>query len=260
MKDNHITSDALIIVIMLVLACAIFSRRHVDKINTVKREGVSVQYQVLGRKSGKPVILLHGNGGRHEDLSVMAAQLDSAGYLVFAMDSRGQGANEPLPEYHYIDMAEDVFALVEKEKLKAPAVFGWSDGGIIALQTEVLHPGTFSMICTSGANIFPECVENFEEFWQQYDSLGNPVQLPPLTYMMTVEPQMTAGDMQTIGCPALIVAGEHDLILEEHTRLIADNIPQGELLILPGEDHGSHIWKNPKMGNILIEWLRKNKY
>jgi len=231
--------------------------RHVDEIRTIERAGEVVHYQVLGRKNSPAVILLHGNGGSHDNLSVMAAQLDSAGYLVYAMDSRGQGMNEPLSEYHYIDMAEDVAYLIKEEDLDKPAVFGWSDGGIIALQTEVLHPGSFSAICTSGANIFPEGVPNFDQLIPATDSLGNPTEVEPLQYMMLVEPQMTAADMQTIQCPALIVAGENDLIAEEHTRLIGGNIPNGEVLILPGEDHGSHIWQNPKMGMIFIDWLKK---
>lgn len=256
-KQNN-TALALLFISCAMLFFIIYSRnRHIDEIRTFERAGEVVHYQVLGKRTAPAVILLHGNGGRHEDLSVMAEQLDSAGYLVYAMDSRGQGSNKPLDEYHYIDMAEDVAYLIEEESIDKPAVFGWSDGGIIALQTEVLHPGSFSAICTSGANIFPEGVPNFNTLIPTADSLGNPIEVAPLQRMMLVEPQMTAADMQTIRCRALIVAGENDLIAEEHTRLIADNIPQGELLILPGEDHGSHIWQNKKMGEILINWLKK---
>ena len=35
--------------------------------------------------------------------------------------------------------------------------------------------------------------------------------------------------------PALVVAGSDDLILERHTRLIAEAIPNSRLLILPGD-------------------------
>ncbi len=259
---NKQTNTALI---LLFGSCAflfgiIYSHnRHIDEIRTFERAGEVIHYQVLGKQNANPVILLHGNGGCHEHLSVMAEQLDSAGYLVYAMDSRGQGMNRPIGEYHYVDMAEDVAYLIQEENINHPAVFGWSDGGIIALQTEVLHPGTFSAICTSGANIFPEGVPNVHTLISTTDSLGNPIELEPLQRMMLFEPQMTAEDMQTIQCKALIVAGEYDLIAEEHTRLIANHIPHGELLILPGEDHGSHIWQNKKMGEIFIDWMKEAK-
>lgn len=233
------------------------AHRHVEQLETIEVNGVSLVYQRVGRLSGQPVVLLHGNGGSHEHLSVMAEQLDSAGYLVYALDSRGQGANAPLDEYHYADMAEDVYAFCQVLGIEKPAVFGWSDGGIVALLTEVLHPGTFRAIAVSGANITPDGIVGFEEMRRALttDSLGNPIAPAPLHRMMLTEPHITPAELGTITCPTLVVAGEHDLILEEQTRLIARSIPHGSLLILRGEDHGSHIWKNPKMGRILLNYL-----
>ena len=233
------------------------AHRYVEQLETIEVNGVSLVYQRVGRLSGQPVLLLHGNGGSHEHLSVMAEQLDSAGYLVYALDSRGQGANAPLEEYHYADMAEDVYAFCQALGIEKPAVFGWSDGGIIALLTEVLHPGTFRAIAVSGANITPDGIVGFEEMRRALttDSLGNPIAPAPLHEMMLTEPHITPAELGTIACPTLVVAGEHDLILEEQTRLIARSIPHGSLLILWGEDHGSHIWQNPKMGRVLLDYL-----
>lgn len=233
------------------------THRHVEQLKTIEVNGVSLVYQRVGRLSGQPVVLLHGNGGSHEHLSVMAQQLDSAGYLVYALDSRGQGANTPLDEYHYADMAEDVYAFCQALGIEQPAVFGWSDGGIVALLTEVLHPGTFSAIAVSGANITPDGIVGFEEMRRALttDSLGNAIVPAPLHKMMLTEPHITPEELGTIACPTLVVAGEHDLILEEQTRLIARSIPHGSLLILRGEDHGSHIWQNPKMGRVLLDYL-----
>ena len=78
--------------------------------------------------------------------------------------------------------------------------------------------------------------------------------------MMLFEPQMTWEDMQTIQCPALITIGEFDLIDESHTRMIAEYIPQGEMLIVPNEDHGSFVYKSPKIGKIVIPYLKRKNY
>lgn len=91
--------------ILLMAAC---NSKYESYTDTIKVNGQNIFYAAEG--CGKPVILLHGNGGSHNDLETMQHQLAQAGYRVYALDSRGQGANEPLPEYHYKDMAEDVLA------------------------------------------------------------------------------------------------------------------------------------------------------
>jgi pimeloyl-ACP methyl ester carboxylesterase len=78
--------------------------------------------------------------------------------------------------------------------------------------------------------------------------------------MMLLEPQMTANDMQSIQCPALITAGELDLIDPAHTKLIADNILKGEMYIVPNEDHGSFVYKSPIIGEIVLKYLKKIGY
>ena len=260
MKNKVFTPILIVAVVVVMVTGGMLywaTHRHVEQLKTIEVNGVSLVYQRVGRLSGQPVVLLHGNGGSHEHLSVMAQQLDSAGYLVYALDSRGQGANAPLEEYHYADMAEDVYAFCQALGIEQPAVFGWSDGGIVALLMEVLHPGTFRAIAVSGANITPNGIVGFEEMRRALttDSLGNAIVPAPLHKMMLTEPHITPAELGTIACPTLVVAGEHDLILEEQTRLIARSIPHGSLLILRGEDHGSHIWQNPKMGRVLLDYL-----
>ena len=260
MKNKVFTPILIVAVVVVMVTGGMLywaTHRHVEQLKTIEVNGVSLVYQRVGRLSGQPVVLLHGNGGSHEHLSVMAQQLDSAGYLVYALDSRGQGANAPLDEYHYADMAEDVYAFCQALGIEQPAVFGWSDGGIVALLTEVLHPGTFRAIAVSGANITPDGIVGFEEMRRALttDSVGNAIAPAPLHKMMLTEPHITPAELGTIACPTLVVAGEHDLILEEQTRLIAHSIPHGSLLILRGEDHGSHIWQNPKMGRVLLDYL-----
>lgn len=216
--------------------------------------GVSLFYAAEGQ--GKPVILLHGNGGSHNDLETTHRELAQAGYMVYALDSRGQGANQRLTEYHYKDMATDVYEFIQQEGLDKPAVFGFSDGGNIALQLEVMYPGTLGAIVTGGANIFVEgsLDPSFEK-----ELLAQP-STEPLVIMLQTEPNMTVEEIKTIGCPALIMSGEHDLILADHTRLIGENIPNGEARIIPGEDHGSYICNSPKLTPLILDFFKQIGY
>lgn len=241
--------------ILLMAAC---NPKYESYTDTIKVNGQNIFYAAEG--CGKPVILLHGNGGSHNDLETMQHQLAQAGYRVYALDSRGQGANEPLPEYHYKDMAEDVLAFIRAKGLGQPAVYGWSDGGVVALELESMHPGTCALIATSGANITVEDAISEQTFRDIFGTRENIDSLPPLVKMMRLEPNMTRDDMQRIAVPVLVCAGEHDLILPAHTRYIAESIPNGQMRIIPGEDHGSYIWHNPMMGEIFLEFLEKNDY
>lgn len=219
--------------------------------HTIIVNNTSILYEVSG--NGTPIILLHGNGGSHNDLDTLHAQLHQAGYKVYALDSRGQGANAPLAEYHYKDMAEDVYQFCQALHINNPIIYGWSDGGIIALELEIMHPGTACQLIICGANLNPNGLK--EDFHAHFVATADTTN--PLTRMMLYEPNITTEQLAGITCPVLVCAGQHDLISETHTRLIAESIPKGELLIIPNEDHGSYIWHSPKIGNILLQHLQQ---
>ena len=245
----------ILIAAMIVLAVSCqMNRQYESYTDTAQVNGTSIFYAAEG--AGKAVILLHGNGGSHNDLETTQRDLAQAGYMVYALDSRGQGANARLSEYHYKDMATDVYEFIKTKGLEKPAVFGFSDGGIIALQLEVMYPGTLGAIATGGANIFVKgaLVPEFEQGF-----LAQPTD-EPLVKMMQNEPTMTPQDMQTIQAPTLIMSGEHDLILEDHTRLIGENIPDARVKIIPGEDHGSYICNSPKLAALLLDFFNEIGY
>lgn len=152
-------------------------------------------------------------------------------------------------------MAEDTYEFIRTLGLERPALWGWSDGGIIALLLEMSHPETCSMIALSGANLCPDCGPDFEEFkaWILEQNT-------PLTLMMLREPDIKPGELSKISVPALVTGGEKDLISPEHTKLIADSIPSSELIIYKGASHSSYIKKSPKIGRDLLKFLRKNGY
>lgn len=252
---NQVVKIIVVFAFSAVLALSACSdRAYVSYTDTFHNGDVSLFYAAEG--SGKPVILLHGNGGSHNDLETTTRQLAQSGYMVYAIDSRGQGANTAVNEYHYKDMAADVYEFIRQKGLVKPAVFGFSDGGIIALQLEVMYPGTLGAIATGGANIFVKgaLVPDFEEWFLSQE---NPA---PLTRMMMEEPAMTIEDMKTISCPSLIMSGENDLIRQDHTKMIGENIPDGEAVIIPGEDHGSYICNSSKLAPMLLDFFSRIGY
>lgn len=221
-----------------------------DAFNIVDVNGVQLHYAVVGE--GRPVVLVHGNAEDHNLFTVEIEQLAEAGYRVYAPDSRGHGANEPLEEYHFDDMAEDMYQFIRAMGLEKPALYGHSDGGIIGLLLEIHHPGTLGILAVSGANLVPEGVDPsiLEEYWEAYEEEHD-----PLIALMLTEPHIEEDQLRSITIPVLVTAGEYDLILPEETYRIAEALPDAELVIMEGEDHGSYIEDSDIMGEMLLDFF-----
>ena len=220
---------------------------------TAEVNGQVLHYAKVGQ--GRPVMLLHGNGEDHSLFETQIRQLTEAGYCVYAPDSRGHGANEPLTEYHYEDMAEDIFALIRALGLNKPALYGHSDGGIIALLLELRHPGTLGIMAISGTNLSPDGL--IASFIEEFSELNQKTPDPLITLMLT-EPHIDPQCLRTIRIPVLVTAGENDLILREETDRIAAALPNATKVIVPGADHGSYIVNSETMGKLLIPFLKEN--
>lgn len=223
---------------------------HYNAEKNVEVNGVRLHYAEAGQ--GRPALLLHGNGEDHDLLHVEMTQLVEAGYHVYAPDSRGHGANKPLNEYHYSDMAEDMYAMIRVLGLEKPALYGHSDGGIIGLLLELRHPGTLSALAVSGTNLSPEgLLPSFLEECRESNA-----RIPdPLVTLMLTEPHMDLQELAGIRIPVLVTAGENDLVLREETERIAAAIPDCRMEILAGEDHGSYVADSPVMGELLLRFF-----
>ena len=217
--------------------------------------GLRIHYAEAGE--GRPVVLLHGNGEDHNLFETEIGQLVAAGYRVYAPDSRGHGKNEPLTEYHYADMAEDVYQFIRTLGLEKPALYGHSDGGIIALLLEISHPGTLSVMAVSGTNLSPEGI--ISSFIEEFTELNEKKPDPLITLMLT-EPHIEPAELRKITIPVLVTVGDDDLILPEETEKLSENLVNSVTVVVEGADHGSYIVGSPVMGEMLVRFLKDCGY
>lgn len=217
----------------------------------IEVNGVQLYYEVHGYQK-PPFIMLHGNGGSHEDFQVTAREL-SRNYSVYLIDSRGHGLSSPIEEYHYMDMMEDVAAFIKKMNLGQPPVYGFSDGGIVTLLLAIHHPECVSAIMISGVNTFPKGVTKacYNDACQRFYETGD-----PMVGMMVFEPDITKEQLKSVSVPVQLIVGEFDLIRRQHTYNIARFIPEGRLEIIPGEDHGSYACNSPILYRVLRPFLK----
>ena len=217
----------------------------------VRVNGVSLWYAAVG--SGRPVVLVHGNGESHDLFETEIDQLTAVGYRVYAPDSRGHGASGPVTEYHYADMAEDIFQFIQALALDAPVLYGHSDGGIIGLLLALRHPGALSALAISGTNLSPAGLDPAFLAWCREQIEKRP---DPLITLMLTEPCIDPRSLAQITIPVLVTVGEHDLILPEETETIVSNLPNAHRVVVKGEDHGSYIEHSEIMGSLLLDFLQ----
>ncbi|RAJ36953.1 alpha/beta fold hydrolase [Pedobacter cryoconitis] len=212
--------------------------------------GFKMYYEIYG--TGKPLLMIHGNGG---DISSFAGNIPyfSKKYQVIVADSRAHGKSEDLRDSLSFEMmADDYAALLDSINVKSAYVVGWSDGGINALLLAIRHPDKVIKLAATGANLWPDSTALKPEFWKSEQETflsgkdkafatakeKNDWKVFLLDWN---QPNIPLTALKQVKCPALIIGGDHDLINTEHTVLIAKNIPEGQLWIVPKSGHATLI-------------------
>lgn len=213
---------------------------------------VELFYEVVG--SGDPLVMVHGNGEDHTIFD-KAVELLSSHFTCYLLDSRGHGQSQQVTEYHYDDMAEDVYQFIRVLGLERVTYYGFSDGGIIGLLLASRHPGLQDKMIVSGANTRPDAVR---KWLRAVFGIINRIRKNPLFTLMLTEPHISSEQLQAITTPTLVLAGSKDLVVEADTRFIAEHIPNATLKILEGEGHASYIVHKTKMAELILDYCGKH--
>lgn len=216
-----------------------------------KVNGIELYYEKMGQ--GSPIILLHGNGEDHQIFQTLMLKLAKS-YTVYAIDSRGHGRSTKLKELDYVTMAEDIVAFIESLHMEQPILYGFSDGGILGLLIAAHKPNLLSKLIISGANVKPNGIKT--RYFRSFQLIHLITRNPKYKLMVT-QPSIENEDLANIRIETLVLAGSKDMILETHTRHIAECIPNSTLQILEGEDHMSYVYDNEKLYDIMKPFLEK---
>ena len=215
---------------------------------------------------GPPLLLLHGNGQSIKDFSQQIGPL-AQHFRVIAVDTRAQGksADATTGPLSYRLFAEDMRQLLDSLHLRQVAVLGWSDGGNTALELALRHPAYVGRLVIMGANIFPTdqaldpaLLTILRQQLPLLQAQADPAARTQarLYQLLLTEPQLTFADLARIQAPVLVLAGEHDLVLDAHTRAIAAHLPHATCVIFPGASHNAP-WEIPaEFNQRTIDFLR----
>lgn len=223
---------------------------------------MDIKLNVVQRGEGFPLVLLHGNG---EDYTYFKHQLEpfSEHYRLVVVETRGHGGS-PRGDAPFTleQFAWDLKETLDEMGIRRCHLLGFSDGGNIAILFALQHPEYVEKLILNGANLNPEGLvewlqEEVSEKWHRMQGqLDDPAIRREWEFqdLMMTQPQIDPAALSRLTMPVLVVAGEDDVIREDHTRLIANSIPGSRLEILPS-DHfvARHHWQlfNP----LVLEFL-----
>ena len=214
--------------------------------------GVGIHYAKSG--VGQSLIFVHGNMGSGAFFKNCHKLFE--GYTVFTPDSRSHGKSDKVRRLNYDDMAEDVVNLIrheglDKHELK-PIVFGFSDGGIIALKIAMKYPELLGKIIPAGINLTPKGINALARFMTRLIFCFTfPFKLGDKMRLMLTQPNIKPDDLKKIITPTIVLYGEKDIVKLADSQTVVDHVMGAKLEIIKGEDHGSYIADNVKLYNIL---------
>lgn len=220
--------------------------------NMANIHGHKIYYAVRGR--GPTLVFLHGGGDSGEHSFVRQLDVFSEHHHIVAPDQVGQGRTPDVPgPLSYTAMMEDTAELLSMLKLQHVDVVGFSDGGILALMLAVRHPELVRRLVISGVNIAPEGLrpEDLEELRATQNPKPTTIdeKLAHLWLTSPTEAELNLGLLAKITQPVLVISGDRDAIMLEHTLKIFHALPDAKLCVLPGTDHatfsGRSEWLNP---------------
>lgn len=223
-----------------------------------KINGVNLYYETYG--AGKPLVLLHGNGGSIRS-SRNKIEYFKKYFQVIAIDSRGHGkTQDPSPHLSYVQMAKDVAALLDSLHIDSVYVSGQSDGGILGLLLAINHPKKVSKVVTFGANMFPgkkAIYDGIDKLVMDTLRTTKNFQTRRLFELLAEQPNITEKDLQKVSCPFLLISGDRDVIRLEHSITMFNNIRKSNLFIMPGATHFGSYEKPELFNAVVMDFFNK---
>lgn len=219
-----------------------------------------LSYTVYGE--GKEVLIfLHGNGGSGQEFSKNIRAFSH--YRCITIDMREQGnSGKTDRELTYELFANDVAEFLIFQNIAQCSVIGFSDGAITALYLAKMIPQKINKMILIGCNY------NIDGIKLRYKAMlqiccacfwlfrfFRPIKKYCRLYkMMLYYPQITQEELKEIHIPALVTAGQFDMVKEKHTVSLADNLC-AKLQIIKRVGHFWHKKHYKVFNNMALKFL-----
>ena len=201
---------------------------------------ISLAYKKAGE--GKPLILLHGNGGSSADFALQTNYF-SVFREVISVDTRGHG-NSPRGDVpmSFPQFAKDILAFLDEQEIEKADIIGFSDGANTAILFAAENPKRVGKLILCGACTSPKAVKRSVQipieigYWIA-SRFKNPEakKNAEILGLMVNDFGISEEHLRQIQAETLVLAGTKDMIRESHTKMIAETIPKAKLVFLEGD-------------------------
>lgn len=226
--------------------------------------GLRMYYEIHGELTGagRPLVLLHG--GLHSiglSFGGMLPRLAESRQVI-AVELQGHGRTADIDRPITLPLlADDVVALLDQLGVERADVFGFSLGGLVALQLAVAHPSRAGRLVLASAHFRADgyhddildpalyatstrmpTADDFAEMAAEYGRLApDPSAFERLQQKLGQSvPRIdgwTPDQLRGIAAPTLIMVGDNDFVKLEHAAEMASLIPDAQLAVLPRANH-----------------------
>lgn len=238
--------------------------------------GTKLYYEEYGK--GVPVLLIHGGLSSMETMGPLIPTL-SKKFRVIAVDCPGQGRSEQADSLSYQLMADYMNKLVDVLNLDSVYVYGYSDGGNVALLMAADRPdkvkktvafaaasdtsGYYDFVTSSLSSLTPEVMEKDYRWWLDEHLKKTPQQgkwkkfATDFVKMCSTPVIVPEKKLAAINSKILIIQGDNDIVKPEHAVQLYQHIKGSQLCIVPGASHFILYEKPELLNQLAIEFFTK---
>jgi pimeloyl-ACP methyl ester carboxylesterase len=220
---------------------------------------LKMYYEVHG--TGAPLVLLHGGGsGLNATFGRILKDL-ARNHKVIGIEQQGHGHTPDIDRPFSLEqMADDSAVLLNELGIDTADVFGFSNGGQVAMYLAIKHPEKVKKLILastfySPAGVIPELrrawasnptVEDMpqglrDEYKRVAPKSANlQTHIDKSQVMMRAFKGIARKDIQHIAKPTLIINGDRDVVLLGHALAMKKLIVGSRLVVLPGA-HGAYL-------------------
>jgi len=240
--------------------------------------GLRIYFEIHGvaNPAQPPLVLLHGGGDTIQTSFGQILPALAGERQVIAFEQQGYGHTADIADrpFSFEQSADDTAALLQYLHIEKADLFGFSNGGTIALQVAIRHPKVARKLVVASA-----LVKRDGAYPWLWDAMANarlenmPQELQEAYLQVAPQPgnlrmmhdkavQRVRGfrdipddAIRSIAAPTLVVVGDADIIRPEHAVETFRLLPHAQLAVLPRTDHMQVTartgWLVPMIGGFL---------